>query len=145
MPGSNPEEKIVQQHGERLEFERIDLTSAYVFDPKWLGDMIANADHTTHQDLLKDRHISEMRAFILGMDSERVTASWPTTWWDHLKFQFAPQWFLKRWPIQFTKIDKKIYGKVFLSVFPDRVYKHHKNERRSDDFFHMDSMPELRP
>lgn len=28
------------------------------------------------------------------------TMAFPTTWWQHLKLQYAPEWFKARWPVK---------------------------------------------
>ncbi len=47
----------------------------------------------------------ELQVFRRVSEATRVvkfTAMKPSNWWEHLKQDRAPQWFLKRWPVQVT-------------------------------------------
>lgn len=43
-----------------------------------------------------------------------VNPQWPRDWWQHLKQRFAPQWFLRRWPVRYRTflLDTEVW-------FPD--------------------------
>lgn len=40
----------------------------------------------------------------------------PLTWWDHFKLRWAPQLFLKTWPIQYQTIDVTLEEKKFITI-----------------------------
>lgn len=52
---------------------------------------------------LTDELIVRLNAHIYGEEMGTHTFQTPTTWWDHLKQDHAPGWFLKRYPVKYTK------------------------------------------
>ncbi len=51
------------------------------------------------EDVILDELVYELRAWFWSRENchELIT---PANWWEMLKRDHAPQWFLKRWPVQ---------------------------------------------
>lgn len=58
----------------------------------------------------------QLRTYLLGLPAERVEIHrrWPMDWWQALKENWAPRWFLRRWPVQYERIDisRQLYAAV---------------------------------
>lgn len=49
------------------------------------------------QSWILDGHKSDVRV-------ERRSVEYPASWWDYLKQDYAPTWFLRRWPVKMTEV-----------------------------------------
>lgn len=67
-----------------------DFELAYAEDPEMFYDYACKA------------LVIELDARVAADDEREWKIEYPATWWDALKWRFAPQWFLNRWPVTFT-------------------------------------------
>ncbi len=53
------------------------------------------------------RLVLNMQSYVLGKRERTIDVErqWPKDWWEAIKLRFAPQWFLKRWPVQYERIS----------------------------------------
>jgi hypothetical protein len=60
--------------------------------------------------------VTQLETYIVGMPSERVVVhrQWPTDWWQAFRERWFPQWWLKRHPVKYERIDvdKQLYAAV---------------------------------
>lgn len=53
----------------------------------------------------------ELRAYVLARkqvdEYHNAVLEVPATWWQHLKQDYFPEWYKRRWPIRFTKMVKR--------------------------------------
>jgi len=68
-------------------------------------------------------------SFFIAMPQSRIQIheKWPKTWIDAFKDRWFPKWALRKWPVQFGRIDvdQRIYGNICPHVtFPDYTQKH---------------------
>lgn len=56
-----------------------------------------------YSGLVADELVAELEYFILSHEKE-VSHKVPLTWWDHLKLDHAPEWFLDRYPVKYRHI-----------------------------------------
>jgi hypothetical protein len=49
-----------------------------------------------------------IRALVRIAVQEEQMAQYPATWWDAVKARFAPEWFTRRWPVQYTRIIMEV-------------------------------------
>ncbi len=58
-------------------------------------------------DNLNQRLVTELVAHIAHKREEKqggqVTVRYPTGWWEFFKLQYAPKWWLRRWPVKWTE------------------------------------------
>lgn len=62
----------------------------------------------THVDVAADWLMGKFTATLhtefygerLGRATAEEHVAFPTTWWQHFKFDHAPDWFLARWPVK---------------------------------------------
>jgi hypothetical protein len=67
------------------------------------------------QDFDKNALVNEMRLFIYGKEHpEKNLVKYPSNWWESVKERFAPPWFLRKFPVEYTKIYVK-----FQELYPD--------------------------
>ena len=108
------------EFGRRLTFELIKLEGHEAIP---LQDIEANATYHSFLDIRKENLVLSIQTYVLGMEGETINLMWPRDWWEAVKDRFAPRWFLARWPVDFVQIRERRFGKVFLSIFPDRTTK----------------------
>lgn len=123
---------INRKLGEAVEFDHgMTLTLArerfglYWLRVNALHDVRANAVHEMQEDPCKKAMMHRLESDLLTMDEREITAQWPQDWWQAFRLRWFPPWWLARWPVEYRYLREKQYGKVFLSVFPDRTTKHH--------------------
>ena len=67
-----------------------------------------------YEDELLRSVVLRMQSYLHASPKDRVSIhrKWPKTWWDAVKERFAPNWFLRRWPVDYHRIDveQPIYG-----------------------------------
>lgn len=94
---------------ERLQIQALEaLESPYAamnisLDQQW--DMISN------RMLMNIR--TEIWAEVLGEETHEFKISYPSSWWQMFKKQYAPDWFIKRFPIETTTMKKEVEFKKY--------------------------------
>lgn len=78
-----------------------------------LGDhAIDKMDLRVLRDDMTDSILFALRTEVMTerlSDREKtIIFEYPATWWEHLKKEMAPRWFLKRYPVKFSKYTQKI-------------------------------------
>lgn len=73
-----------------------------------------------------------------------VMSKWPATWWQMLKHQHAPQWFLSRWPVVWQEEHHNVTFKRN-AVYPQLPLKYRGLEPKNvETFQYMSHRPEPR-
>ena len=102
--------------------------------------VIHDAQVDIFEDYLPHRIALHFSASILGEGQESLNYKYPRDWWQAFKLRWFPQWALKRWPAEFTKIKvdvKTLYPKLNISL-PDNhhvVYLQDHNGNRAKSSF----------
>jgi hypothetical protein len=67
-------------------------------------------------DVVTNELVMQVKTFMSKAYREPVykTVSTPATAWDHVKQQYAPAWFKKRFPVRWEKHQFQIQGPTFL-------------------------------
>lgn len=55
-------------------------------------------------------------AYVFGEKGQDFVIDYPQDWWQAVKNRFAPRWFLKRWPVLYTRHR----------ISPQTIYKNFK-------------------
>lgn len=105
---------------EQVVLQKIKLAAVRAM-PDGMHDVLANATFKTKHQWMADCLVGEMRAYVWGMNEQRIRAAWPADWWEAVKQRFAPKWFLRRWPVRFDSIDEPQFEAVYLSLYGDRI------------------------
>jgi hypothetical protein len=65
-------------------------------------------------------------------DKPSVTIKVPKTAWEHVKQEYAPEWFLKRWPVKYTEITHEV-RQIWTGVDPspgrEVIYQLYTNQK----------------
>jgi hypothetical protein len=64
-----------------------------------------------------DGMVYELRLLLLGKTNQEVNVKYPKDWWQAVKERFAPETFLKCWPVEYTEITLRateIYPNIAL-------------------------------
>ena len=92
-------------------------------------------------DALTDSVVYQFRAYVLGESQKPITFdSVPTSWWQMLKRDHAPRWFVKRFPVKSKTVT--IDAKVF---YPDLRVSVPTRESRMCVVFHAQENPFTTP
>jgi hypothetical protein len=78
----------------------------------------------TIMDTTKQAMAYSMRAYLLAMPLETVSAKWPANWLEALKDRFLPAWMKRRFPIRYQSIEKKLFGPICPHQPCDDASKH---------------------
>lgn len=49
----------------------------------------------------------------------------PSSWWQHLKYEHAPGWFIDRWPVQYDRATLTVYLERW-ATYPEANVRHDK-------------------
>jgi hypothetical protein len=99
----------LEPHHVNLLVERLSATIARSLDYPF----------ATSPEFFVDYDIATARQLIrmvqrVAVQREEV-ARYPATWWDAVKERFAPEWFTRRWPIEYTTLGMEVlYPKVLI-------------------------------
>jgi hypothetical protein len=100
-----------------------------------LHDVRNNYDARQQHDLLRQQMVYSLETSILMMDEDEFVASWPENWWQAFRQRWFPNRWLNKHPVKMAYMREKKYGKVFLSVFPDRTTEH-RGDRMHFQHYH---------
>lgn len=95
---------------------------------RWFRENVAWSKLDSWRDEIMDSLVCELRAYLTKRADKPLmrTIRWPETWWDHLKEAKAPEWFNKRWPVEYH--EEEVIAEPILRVCPhfmnDKTGKH---------------------
>jgi len=78
-----------------------------------------------------DDFIVRIKGFVWSEQLERISASYPTDWWQAFRAHWFPKWLLKKYPVKLTKIcleARALYPKLSFPEQPSRIYLHKTEE-----------------
>lgn len=98
-----------------IELQRMDLTATHEIEERQLA-VLSKAELIEERDRTRNALIRHLRISIYGKKHpEKEIIRYPSDWWQAVKQRFAPAWFLKRYPVQFstvTAILEELYPEV---------------------------------
>jgi hypothetical protein len=100
-----------------VELERISFTLNQVIAPELAKQFVNPAKIRTMMDPMTQQMVITIQQDILGRATRQIYTEYPADWWQAVKERFAPHWFLRRWPIRYTKIElhaDELYPKIAL-------------------------------
>lgn len=141
----DPIPKMSEEQFSKVVLKRIKQVAKMSFGSSVLEEM----DLRSIRDHMTDSIIFALRTSVMAetlSDREKeVVFEYPSSWWQWLKKDKFPQWFLKRFPVQYTKTSEKVrfeeialYPNLALAM-PDQageVYFQslwHENYRETED------------
>lgn len=83
-------------------------------------EMLERAELRFCYDYLADALVYQLSVFMAKAEQSKTeenyevttTYSVPLTWWDHVKQEFAPTWFLKKYPVKLFTFQTGTHHKV---------------------------------
>jgi hypothetical protein len=69
-------------------------------------------------DELRHAFQYDLETYMIGIRDHKIeeVVFWPKDWWQMLKEQYAPKWFLKRWPVEYD--DHTLSVQAYKAVCP---------------------------
>jgi hypothetical protein len=129
MQNRKPGEELEVNHGITLTLAR-ERFGIHWLEDHALHDVRNNYDHREHKDLVKQQMVHSLETSILTMDEDEFAFECPENWWQAFRQRWFPNRWLNKHPVKMTYIRERRYGKVFLSVFPDRTTEHQGSHMR---------------
>jgi hypothetical protein len=126
-------DELAIDHGMTLSFARERFGVTWLVEHA-LHDVQANMHEKVYEDQRRLAMVHHLETSVLTMDEDEIVITYPRDWWEAVKSRFAPLWFIKRWPVKLEFVKEKRYGKVFLSVFPDRTTEYRGIHQRYQCF-----------
>lgn len=93
----------------QMVFEKIAKSASFTASPSIMDQLEIHQQ----RDFLTDGIVYTITTNILRQkiheDKEKIAFiySFPSNWWEHLKADHAPQWFIKKYPIKYTEHRKE--------------------------------------
>ena len=81
-------------------------------------ELLDRSKWRTSEDVMAQEIAIELDTYVMGLGDETISIHerWPKTWWDAFKERWFPLWAVKRWPVDFNRID--IEEKTYKAVCP---------------------------
>jgi hypothetical protein len=101
--------------------ERFRLASTRAITMRELSMVANNAELIPRIDHTIDTLFLSLRSWILaGKHAEQwCEISYPETWWEHVKHDLAPAWFLRRWPVKYKIERVRTHGETHVCPHAD--------------------------
>lgn len=116
-----------QAETDRL-LRQLTIRTKLQFSRKGLGDTAIQ--HRAWLDREMNSMVLSLEAKLLGVPSERIVvhACYPCDWWQAFRERWFPQWWLRRWPVKYERID--IDEQKFAAVCPHATAVSHEDHLR---------------
>lgn len=56
------------------------------------------------QQIILEDMVLRLHTYIASSEEKKFTQMFPLTVWDHIKVLYAPQWFVKKFPVKYREI-----------------------------------------
>jgi len=94
------------------------------FVPEAMIDDIRTSEHVS---FIANDFAIQLRGFIWAEEksAQRQVVTYPLNWWQAFKERWAPKWALKKWPVQYKRVEldvKAIYPE-FKQAMPDKTMR----------------------
>lgn len=66
------------------------------------GELMAGDDNLQLLEPMAGAMVFQLSHYVAGL-KETVTVDYPADWWEAVKQRFAPQWFLRHYPVRMTR------------------------------------------
>lgn len=103
---ANPSFSVPAMERITAEFHRV--AAGFDISP----EVMATARADAHMHECSRRLSLSMACYIAGEKASQAEAvcifQAPATAWEHLKLQYAPHWFLKRWPVKYSTEERAV-------------------------------------
>ena len=72
----------------------------------------------SYEDHLLMGVVHDFTVYLAAMPKERIEVHkrWPKDWWQAFRERWLPQWWLRRWPVEYEQVD--IDQQIYLAVCP---------------------------
>jgi hypothetical protein len=80
-----------------------------------LEGLLSDADLEVRFDCIARMFLVHMRAYAAAKnyrDQRKISIRVPASWWQHLKRDYAPEWFTRWWPVRMKKRTHHFTTKV---------------------------------
>lgn len=110
-------------HIQEVELRRRTYEAALAIDERQLDAVRQASVLEQRYDVERQQLLLHLRAEIYGIDHpKKLLVQYPKTWWDAVKERFAPEWFIRRYPISRVEITvhlEELYPEI-KPLLPDR-------------------------
>lgn len=110
---------------EPVTYSKLQLEALTIRLKQVLSEHLLSAKVDAALDAWSDRIIVSVQGYIWQEKLEDLTVPVsfrvPTTWWQMLKRDYAPAWFIDRFPVRMKTVTKKVRYKTY-GKFPEYRY-----------------------
>lgn len=75
-------------------------------------------------DYAADDIVLTMERLVLGLGGETFRVTYPRDWWQAFKERWAPRWALRRWPVDYKVVEKRVFQAVCPHLQTDHPGRH---------------------
>ncbi len=89
----------------RVTLDRLKVSCAIMFGAN-LAESLTLEMIPMYADALSKNLCYRLNAFVYHREVRREESEWvqyPKRWWDSLKLEFAPKWFIRKWPVVYER------------------------------------------
>jgi hypothetical protein len=73
-----------------------------------LQSLLPYSVDTILDDITRDMVITFSKSIFTKTEKVETVEIYPKTWWDHFKSDYAPSWFLRKFPAEYINIPKQV-------------------------------------
>lgn len=102
-----------------------------------MGNLKLKVVELSENDYIIPKMLYKLEAKIAVSTLAGEVVSYPKSWWDYLKRDYAPKWFIKRFPVLFNHVkydfkvsypnfalDHAYLGRGYVSIYKQSNYEH---------------------
>jgi hypothetical protein len=99
-------ESINESSVKKIKMAKARICVSHAHDPRAIN-LFKRADLYEYRSSINNMLISSLDTYILGMPDENIEVhkSWPKDWWQAFKQRWFPDWAIRRWPVEMSRID----------------------------------------
>lgn len=130
--GKDPRKKAVYWSEGSFELEKFQIGFQCLLENEMV-DARLELIREHYADWLSRYLLLKIRGAVWSEKVDSVEFRKPTTWWQMFKEQYAPDWFLERWPVvcEALKLDVRVKYPDFRPSLPDQKYVWYVSEIRT--------------
>ena len=86
---------------QQITLNKIKLSSHMTVEPEFLQDAELNIDPIVYMGGML---VAKLNADVIGENTDRFIAHYPSTAWQFFKQDYMPKWFVRKYPVKRTNI-----------------------------------------
>jgi len=106
---------------EQIKLEKLQFAA----QRRLMGHALASLKLDNYKDVMLNELVYTLSTEVISQklgdehyeDSQTMVVEYPSSWWQHFKLSYAPEWFNRRWPVGFNTETRTVHFKVKFEAY----------------------------